>query len=76
MTLKSGVSSIFLEISSKFKSPCVAPKTETTPAEFIEPARRAFSISMPHFAIDAQNVYAKASPAPSVEVTGPSNGGQ
>ena len=63
-------------IWSKVNSPDVAPNSETTAAEFTEAATKAFAISLSNFCNAAQNVEAKASPAPSVEVTGPSKQGQ
>ena len=65
-----------LSISSKVKSPSVAPNFETTPAEFTEAYIKA--LPMLAFVLEsaAQNVDAKASPAPSVETIGPSKTGQ
>ena len=76
MHLKSGFLSILSIISSNVSNPAVAPNSETTPEELIDAATKAFSISFPNFINEAQKVEAKASPAPKVEVTGPSKHGQ
>ena len=63
-------------ISSKVKSPSVAPNTETTAAEFTEAyinERPTSRLVRPNA---AQKVEAKASPAPNVETTFEGNVGQ
>ena len=63
-------------IWSNVNKPAVAPNSDTTPAEFIEAATSAFAMSLSNLCKAAQKVDANASPAPRVDVTGPSKQGQ
>ena len=72
----SGFACNLFSISSKVKSPCVAPNADTTPAEFTDAYIKAWPISNFVLPSAAQNVDAKASPAPNVDTTGPSKTGQ
>ena len=67
---------MILSISSKVNKPFVAPNFATTPAALIEAAIKEFGISPLNFTNAAQKVEANASPAPRVDVTGPSKHGQ
>ena len=72
----SGWALSFASISSKVSKPSVAPNLETTDAEFTEPYISALPMSLLFLNSVAQKVEAKASPAPSVEITSEENVGQ
>ena len=76
MACKKRVLIHFETISLNVISPAVAPNSETTPAEFMDAAINDFSIFLSNIYKAAQKVEAKASPAPRVEVIGPSKQGQ